>query len=115
MDADAVVYDVSWSQLNASVRELNRKDSLTAPALEGLLELISGIFREVEEGAYRKALERLEKEVRPVLLPFFEEASEEDDKEAPLRAMFGKKQLPVSEALDKVVRRLRTRIETGGN
>ena len=36
-------------------------------------------------------------------------------KEAPLRAMFGKKQLPVSEALDKVVRRLRTRIETGGN
>ncbi|MBR0086593.1 MAG: hypothetical protein IJL98_02510 [Lachnospiraceae bacterium] len=115
MDADAVVYDVSWSQLNASVRELNRKGSLTAPALEGLLELISGIFREVEEGAYRKALERLEKEVRPVLLPFFEEASEEEDKEAPLRAMFGKKQLPVSEALDKVVRCLGTRIETGGN
>ena len=114
MDTDAVVYDVSWSQLNTAIRELTRKGRITASHTEGLLNLISEIFREVEDGAYLRAKERLEKELKPILSPFFEESSEETSEENALQRMFGKKQLPISDAIDKVVRRLKTRIETGG-
>ena len=67
MEADSIVYDLVWSKINVAIRNLAAEGSITALAKEGLLGLVSSIFRFVENGKYAIAARRLEVELKPAV------------------------------------------------
>ncbi len=89
METDSIVYDTVWSDLNIEIRRAAAEDPdkvlqklmpmptdterevrkdrkvISERAKEGLLSLVSGIFRRVEDGSYLQAADRLEREAVP--------------------------------------------------
>lgn len=110
MNTDAVVYDICWSRLNTSVRTAAAENRISFDAGEGLLELISEIFRETEEGEYEKARRRLIREVRPLIQMIRDtdepEPTARPGEETVRQRIFGNTQISPKEALQGVLDRL---------
>ncbi len=67
MDADSIVYDICWHDLNTAIRKAEAEGKLTSLQKEGLLSEVSTIFGFVTEGEYRLAAERLDGSCREAL------------------------------------------------
>ena len=95
METDALVYDVMWSELNASVRALGRQGFLS----EALVDVFVGRFTDAlamtQDGEYREAIELLE---RVKMQDLFDILLEEEIS-------------TVRPALDRVIAKLKTRAE----
>ena len=87
-------------------------DGRISPAAgEGLLQLIAGIFREVEEGEYEKAYRRLEREAGPIIRAIPAKSvepasSDQAEQETVRQRIFGKMQMNPDEAYKEVLARV---------
>ena len=111
MYTDAIVYDICWSKLNTAVKNAVTDGRISPAAGEGLLQLIAGIFREVEEGEYEKAYRRLEREAGPIIRAIPAKSvepasSDQAEQETVRQRIFGKMQMNPDEAYKEVLARV---------
>ncbi len=64
MDADSIVYDICWSNINTAIRNLGEAGKVDSTAMEGMILNMSNIFHHIEAGEYDVAVSRLQKELQ---------------------------------------------------